>query len=30
MSERGAWELKRLYGKRWGIEQSYHPLKNKL
>jgi hypothetical protein len=30
MSECGDWELKRLYRKRWGIEQNYHTLKNKL
>ncbi|MDR3341401.1 MAG: transposase, partial [Treponema sp.] len=30
MTECGAWELKGLYRKRWGIEQRYHLLKNKL
>jgi hypothetical protein len=30
MTECGAWELRKLYRKRWGIEQSYHTLKNKM
>jgi hypothetical protein len=30
MTECGAGELRRLYRKRWGIEQGYHTLKNKM
>jgi IS4 transposase len=30
MTECGARELKQLYRKRWGIEKSYHTLKNKM
>jgi hypothetical protein len=30
LREGSAWEIKKLYGKRWSIEKKYHTLKNKM